>query len=60
MTNQNQFPFKLTKLERTLVEAVKKAPFGLPDWNAIAKAENVPLEYIQQRLDWLRSMGVIE
>lgn len=44
MTNQNQFPFKLTKLERTLVEAVKKAPFGLPDWNAIAKAENVPLE----------------
>jgi len=50
---------KLTKLEKAIVEAIKTARFGLPDWNAVAKAEGVPVDYLMQRVEWLRSRGII-
>ena len=50
---------KLTKLEKAIVEAVKTARLGLPDWSAVAKAEGVPLNYLMQRVEWLRSRGII-
>jgi hypothetical protein len=50
---------KLTKLEKTILEAIKTARFGLPDWNAVAKQEHIALEYLQQRIEWLRRAGVL-
>lgn len=51
---------KLTKLEKTILEAIKTARFGLPDWGALAKAEHISLDYIQQRVDWMRRAGIIK
>ncbi|BCX05703.1 MAG: hypothetical protein ACFLMY_16005 [Candidatus Brachytrichaceae bacterium NZ_4S206] len=51
---------KLTKLEKTILEAIKTAPLGLPDWNALAKAEHISLDYIQQRVEWMRRAGIIK
>lgn len=55
-----QTPIKLTKLEKTILEAIRTAPLGLPDWAALAKAENVPVEYVQQRVEWMRRAGIIK
>ena len=33
---------------------------GLPDWAAVAKNEHISLEYLQQRVDWMRRMGMIK
>lgn len=51
---------KFTKLEKIILEAVRTAPLGLPDWSALAKAENMPLDYLMQRVEWLRSMGLLQ
>lgn len=51
---------KLTKLEKTILEAIKTARLGLPDWAALAKAEHISLEYIQQRVEWMRRVGIIK
>jgi hypothetical protein len=51
---------KLTKLERTILEAIKTAPLGLPDWHALSKAEHIALDYIQQRVEWMRRAGIIK
>lgn len=50
---------KLTKLEKTILEAIKAAPLGLPDWHALAKAEHIALDYILQRVEWMRRAGII-
>ncbi len=50
---------KLTKLEKTIVEAIKTARLGLPDWPAFAKAEHISLDYINQRVDWMRRAGIV-
>ena len=48
---------KLTKLEKTIVEAIKTARLGLPDWHALAKSEGISYDYVQQRVEWLRRAG---
>ena len=50
---------RLTKLEKTILEATRTAPLGLPDWSALAKNEGIPLEYLMQRVDWLRQMNLL-
>ncbi len=57
--SQPRVKVKFTKLEKIILEAVRTAPLGLPDWQAIAKAENVPLDYLMQRVDWLRAMRLL-
>jgi hypothetical protein len=51
---------KLTKLEKSIVEAIKTARLGLPDWKAFAEQEKIAFDYIQQRVDWMRRMGLIK
>jgi hypothetical protein len=51
---------KLTKLEKSIIEAIKTARLGLPDWGAFAKSEHIALDYINQRVDWMRRMGLIK
>jgi len=51
---------KPTKLEKLIMDAIKSARLGLPDWSAIAKAEHVSLEYLQARVDWMRRVGMIK
>ncbi|MEI7466795.1 MAG: hypothetical protein WCL57_01065 [Chloroflexota bacterium] len=41
------------------MEAIKTAKLGLPDWNALAKQEHVSLDYLMQRVDWMRRMNMI-
>ncbi|MCW1969065.1 MAG: hypothetical protein KIH69_013220 [Anaerolineae bacterium] len=48
-----------TKIEKSIMEAIKTAKLGLPDWNALAKQEHVSLDYLMQRVDWMRRMGMI-
>jgi hypothetical protein len=50
---------KLTKLEKAIIESIRTARLGLPDWSAVAKNEGLPLDYLMQRLEWLRSRGII-
>jgi hypothetical protein len=49
-----------TKLEKTIMEAVRTSKLGLPDWAAVAKNEHISLEYLQQRVDWARRAGLIK
>jgi hypothetical protein len=51
---------KLTKLEKSIIEAIKTARLGLPDWPAFAKQEQIALDYVQQRVEWMRRMGLIK
>ena len=51
---------KPTKLEKLIIDAIKSAKLGLPDWSAIAKAEHVSLEYLQSRVEWMRKVGMIK
>jgi hypothetical protein len=51
---------KLTKLEKSIVEAIKVARLGLPDWQAFAKQEQIAFDYVQQRVEWMRRMGLIK
>ncbi len=51
---------KLTKLEKTILEAIKNARLGLPDWHALAKAEGISYDYVQQRVEWMRRAGIIK
>jgi hypothetical protein len=51
---------KLTKLEKSIVEAIKTARLGLPDWAAFAKQEQIAFDYVLQRVEWLRRMGLIK
>lgn len=51
---------KPTKLEKLIIDAIKSARLGLPDWSAIAKAEHVSLEYLQARVEWMRKVGMIK
>lgn len=48
-----------TKIEKSIMEAIKTAKLGLPDWNALAKQEHVSLDYLMQRVDWMRRMNMI-
>lgn len=48
-----------TKLETSIMNAIKTAKLGLPDWAAFAKQEHITLEYVQNRLDWMRRVGMI-
>lgn len=48
-----------TKIEKSIMEAMKTAKLGLPDWNALAKQEHVSLDYLMQRVDWMRRMNMI-
>ena len=36
-----------------------EAKLGLPDWGAFAKQEHITLEYVQNRVDWMRRVGMI-
>ena len=49
-----------TKLEKIILDAIKTSKLGLPDWAAVAKNEHISLEYLQQRVDWMRRMGMIK
>ncbi|MCX6017207.1 MAG: hypothetical protein NTZ50_01670 [Chloroflexi bacterium] len=51
---------KLTKLEKSIIEAIKTARLGLPDWPAFAKQEALAFDYVQQRVEWMRRMGLIK
>ena len=51
---------KLTKLEKTILEAIKNARLGLPDWHAVAKAEGISYDYVQHRVEWMRRAGIIK
>ena len=50
---------KATKLEQIILDAIKTAKLGLPDWNALAKQEHVTRDYIEARVDWMRRVGMI-
>lgn len=49
-----------TKLENIIMEAIRTSKLGLPDWAAVAKNEHISLEYLQQRIDWARRVGLIK
>lgn len=51
--------FGATKIERTILEAIRTAKLGLPDWPAVAKAEHISLDYLNNRVDWMRRMDMI-
>ena len=51
---------KLTKLEKSIIEAINTARLGLPDWQAFAKQEQIALDYVNQRVEWMRRMGLIK
>jgi hypothetical protein len=51
---------KLTKLEKSIVEAINTARLGLPDWSSFAEREKIALDYVKQRVDWMRRMGLIK
>lgn len=51
---------KATKLEQIILDAIKSAKLGLPDWNALAKQEHVTRDYIEARVDWMRRVGMIK
>ena len=48
-----------TKIERTIIESIRTAKLGLPDWQAVAKNEHISIEYLMNRVDWMRRMGMI-
>ncbi len=50
---------KPTKLEKTIIDAIKSAKLGLPDWSALAKQEHVTLDYLMNRVEWMRRTGMI-
>ncbi len=50
---------KPTKLENTIIDAIKSAKLGLPDWSALAKQEHVTLDYLMNRVEWMRRTGMI-
>lgn len=50
---------KPTKLEKLIMDSIKSAKLGLPDWSAIAKSEHISLDYLQSRVEWMRRMGMI-
>jgi hypothetical protein len=60
MFKECQVMVKLTKLEKTILEAIKTARLGLPDWHALAKAEGISYDYVQQRVEWMRRAGIIK
>jgi hypothetical protein len=51
---------KPSKLEQSILDAIKSAKLGLPDWAAFAKQEHITLEYVQNRVDWMRRVGMIK
>jgi hypothetical protein len=51
---------KPSKLEQSILDAIKGAKLGLPDWGAFAKQEHITLEYVQNRVDWMRRVGMIK
>lgn len=51
--------FRLTKLERALLEAARASQTGLPDFKALAASENVPEDYLRQRYEWLRATTLL-
>jgi hypothetical protein len=51
---------KPTKLEQSILDAIKSAKLGLPDWAAFAKQEHITLDYVQNRVDWMRRVGMIK
>jgi hypothetical protein len=51
---------KPTRLEKLIIDAIKSARLGLPDWSAIAKTEHVSLDYLQARVEWMRKVGMIK
>lgn len=48
-----------SKLEQSILDAIKSAKLGLPDWGAFAKQEHITLDYVQNRVDWMRRVGMI-
>ena len=50
---------KPSKLEQSILDAIKSAKLGLPDWGAFAKQEHITLEYVQNRVDWMRRVRMI-
>ena len=60
LDRKGEVPMKPTKLEKLIIDAIKSARLGLPDWSAIAKAEHVSLEYLQARVEWMRKVGMIK
>ena len=50
---------KPTRLEKLIIDSIKSAKLGLPDWAAIAKSEHVSLDYLQARVEWMRRVGMI-
>jgi len=48
-----------TKIEKAIIEAIKTAKLGLPDWSAVAKDQHISLDYLMNRVDWMRRMGMI-
>ena len=51
---------KPSKLEQSILDAIKSAKLGLPDWGAFAKQEHITLEYVQNRVDWMRRVRMIK
>jgi len=51
---------KPTKLEKAIIEAIKTAKLGLPDWSSVAKQEHVTLDYLMNRVEWMRRVGMIK
>ncbi len=50
---------KPTRLEKLIIDAIRSAKLGLPDWSSIAKSEHVSLDYLQSRVEWMRKVGMI-
>ncbi len=48
-----------TKIEKTIIESIRTAKLGLPDWQAVAKNEHISIDYLMNRVDWMRRMGMI-
>lgn len=56
----SQVEINATKLEKIIQEAIRTSKLGLPDWAAVAKNEHISQEYLMQRVEWARRMGLIK
>ena len=55
-----KFDLQPTKIEKLIMESIRTARLGLPDWAAIAKEQHIALDYLMGRVDWMRRVGMIK
>lgn len=55
-----KFDLQPTKIEKLIMDSIRTARLGLPDWGTIAKEQHIALDYLMSRVDWMRRVGMIK